>query len=222
VLDSSATPFRRIAIGVKASTLGPGIELAMPVSSKSNVRAGFNVFDFGHTFNSGGIGYNGTLRMRSVETHYDWFPWGHSFHLSPGLMVYNGNKVTANANVPVGQSFTLNNTDYTSAAGDPVNGNGKLTFNKVAPTFLVGWGNLLPRSGRHISVPFEFGFAYVGTPQTTLNFGGSVCSSGAPCGTIASQPAVQTNILGQQQKINNDVSPFRFYPIVSIGFGYKF
>lgn len=102
-----------IGVGVKVSTLGIDGEVAVAVSQRSNVRFGFNAFSYGHTFDKDGATYKGTLDLRSAQATYDIFPvrW---FHISPGVLLYNGNKVTANVSVPGGQTFTLSNTTYTS------------------------------------------------------------------------------------------------------------
>jgi len=213
----------RIAVGVKISPLGPGIEVATPVTYRSNLRFGFNAFSYGRGFTSDGIQYNANLNFRSVETHFDWFPFAGSFHLSPGAMVYNGNQLTANTSVGAGQQFTLNNVNYISDPASPVSGTGKVDFNKVAPTFLLGWGNLLPRSHRHFSVPFEFGAVFAGAPKTVLNLTGSACdTTGANCANVATDPAIQSNVVAQQNKIKNDISFLKAYPVISVGFGYKF
>jgi len=34
--------------------------------------------------------------------------------------------------------------------------------------------------------------------------------------------SVQSNITGEETKLNNSMKPFKFYPILSFGFGYKF
>src|SRR5712671_1907530 len=121
-----------IGIGVKVSTLGIGGEVAVGLSQRSNVRFGFNAFSYGHTFDKDGVSYKGTLDLRSAQATYDLF-FFKEFHISPGVLVYNGNNVTANASVPGGQSFTLNNTNYVSDVADPVSGTGKLTVYKAAP-----------------------------------------------------------------------------------------
>jgi hypothetical protein len=138
----STPPFSRLGIGVKLSLLGVGVEAATPLSVRSNLRAGFNLFSYDRGFNEDGIAYAGQLRFRSVEAHYDWFPFRGNFHVSPGVLVYNGNQMTANAAVPGGNTFTLNNTSYTSDPADPVTGSGKVDFIKAGPMFTVGWGNL--------------------------------------------------------------------------------
>lgn len=212
----------KIGIGFKASTLGAGIEVATPLGSKLNLRGGFNAFQYSGNYSKDGINYTGDLRLRSGEAHLDWFPFGGGFHLSPGALIYDGNQVTANAAATGGQTFTLNNISYTSNAANPVTGTGKLYFNKVAPTFLVGFGNLIPRSGRHWSVMAEAGVAYQGSPHATLNLTGTACPGGINCANVATDPGIQANVQAQQTKLNNDLSVFKFYPILSLGFGFNF
>lgn len=210
-----------IGVGVKVSTLGIGGEVGIGLSQRSNVRLGFNAFSYGHTFNKDGATYKGTLDLRSAQATYDIFPvrW---FHISPGVLVYNGNKVSAKVSVPGGQTFTLSNTTYMSDAADPVSGTGKLTVYKTAPMLLFGIGNLVPRSG-HFSASLEIGAAYQGPPRVTLNLGGTACdSSGLFCRSISSDPTIQSNIAAEQTKLNKSASPYKFYPVVSFGFGYKF
>jgi hypothetical protein len=212
----------KIGIGIKVSSLGAGVEAAVPVFAKLNVRGGFNYLTYSQTFHQDGIPYVGKLNWQSGEASADWFPFG-GFHVSPGLIFYNGNKVTATALVPGGQNFTLNGTQYQSSAADPLNGTGKLSFTKVAPKITVGVGNLIPRSGRHWSILAEVGVSYQGSPNAALAFQGSACdTSGVNCVNAATDPTVQANITAEQNKINNKLSIFKFYPLVSVGFGFNF
>lgn len=211
-----------VGIGVKVSTLGIGGEAALPLTHRSNVRVGFNFFSYGRTFGKDGVTYKGSLDLRSAQATYDVFLLS-GFHVSPGVLIYNGNQVTANASVPGGKTFTLSNTTYLSDAANPVAGTGKLTVYKAAPMVLFGFGNLVPRSSRHFTLSTEFGVAYQGPPRVTLNFTGSACDpSGVFCRTISSDPTIQSNIISEQAKLNKSASPYRFYPVISFGFGYKF
>jgi hypothetical protein len=182
----------KVGIGVKVSSLGAGVEVAVPVMHKLNVRAGGNFISYGHTFHKDGVQYAGNLNWRSGEASVDWFPFG-GFHVSPGLLFYNGNKVTATASVPGGQSFTLNGTSYTSDATKPITGTGLVNFTKVAPKITLGFGNLIPRSGRHWSILGEVGVAYQGSPKAGLALQGRACNSGT-CVDAATDPTVQSNI----------------------------
>ena len=210
-----------VGIGVKISTLGAGIETAVPLAAKANLRGGVNFFQYNRAIINDGIHYAGQLQFRSGEAHLDFYPLG-GFHVSPGVLFYNGNQLTANATVPGGQNFTLNGTAYQSSTTDPVTGTGKLDFVKVSPSIMMGFGNLIPRSGRHYSFLFEFGGAYQGSARVALNLTGSVCdTTGANC-VPTSNSTVQANVLAQQKKIRNDINPYRFFPVVSIGFGFNF
>ncbi len=152
----------RIGVGVKLSLLGVGGEAAIAVTHRTNVRVGFNAFSYGTSFGRDGITYGGNLAFRSVQATYDIFPLG-GFHLSPGVLLYNGNSISANVSAAGGQSFSLGGANFTSDAANPLGGAGKMDFRRVAPMFLIGWGNLVPRSHRHISVNTEVGVVYPGS-----------------------------------------------------------
>jgi len=211
-------------IGVKASLLGGGVEGAVRVTQRTNIRAGFNMFSYSRGFNKDGIAYNGQLSFKTVEAHYDIFPFAGSFHVSPGVLVYAGTPITATGSVPGGQSFSLGGTQYYSDTAAPVTGSGTIKFNRAAPMATFGWGNLISRKEtKHFSVPVELGVAFQGSPKAVLNLAGNVCDqSGTICRSIASDPTVQANVQSEQNKVNNSMSFFKVYPIISVGLGYKF
>lgn len=214
-----------VGIGVKVSLFGPGIEGAVRVTHRSNLRAGFNMFTYDRTFDKDGVSYDGQLQFKTFEAHYDFFPWAGSFHISPGVLAYLGDPITATATVPTNQSFSLGGVNYYSDPANPAHGTGKIRFNQAAPTITVGWGNLVSRKeGKHFSVPFEVGVAFQGSPKATLNLTGNVCvtAPGVNCVNAATDPTVQSNVVSEQNKVNNDMSFFKVYPIISVGIGYKF
>lgn len=215
--------FSQLAVGVKFSTFGLGIELATPLSQHFNFRIGGNFFQYTDHLTTDGIHYDAALNYSSAEASIDWFPWGRSFHISPGALVYSGNRITANGMVPGGTTFTVNNTNYLSSPTDPVGGNARIDFAHAAPMLTVGWGNLIPRSTRNFSFPFEMGFAYVGDPKVNLNFQGTVCDANdLGCASANSDPTFQANVAAEKTKIQNDANYARFYPILSLGFAYRF
>jgi hypothetical protein len=213
----------KVGVGVRMSLLGIGVEAATPITYHTNLRFGFNTFSYSRGFTNDGTSYAASLTFRSLETHFDWFPFAGGFHLSPGLMLYNGNQIKANATVPGTQTFTLGGTSYISDPANPITGTGKIGFNSVAPTFMLGWGNLVARNNKHFSVPFEIGMMFQGSPKATLNLTGNVCdSTGANCHNVAGDNTFLNNVIAQQNKLNSDMSFFKVYPIISLGFGYKF
>jgi hypothetical protein len=214
-------PFETIAIGVKVSSLGVCVETATPLTRRSNLRVGFNMFSYDRTFDKDGITYGGTLKLQSAQALFDFFPL-RSFHVSPGVLAYNGNELTATASVPGSKTFSLGNFTYFSDPTNPLTGTAKLSVNRVAPMLLVGFGNLVPRKG-HFSITAEVGFAYHGTPKTSLNLSGNACDRGVViCRNVITDPSVQSAIQSELNKLNDLASPYKFWPVVSVGFGYKF
>jgi hypothetical protein len=220
----------RLGVGAKFSTLGIGFEAATAVTRQSNVRGGFNFLNSDRGFSKSGIDYTAQLQYRSVEAHFDWFVGG-QFHISPGMVLYNGNRVTGLANVPGGQSFTLGDQSYYSSAGDPVTGNATFDFSKrqVSPMITAGWGNLLSRGEGRFSINIEGGLLFGGSPNATMNLSGNTClTPSGPCQNIATNPQVQNDIRAEEAKFNTGAAPYnqisnvlKFYPLVSIGVGYR-
>ena len=220
---SSESP--RIGIGVTAGLLGFGGQVAVRVANKINVRGGFNFAKVTDSLTDSGIHYGAALNLKSVDALVDFFLF-RGFHVSPGVLLYDGNGISASVSVPAGQTFTLGGTQYESSTASPLLGTGNLTFNKVSPEILFGPGNLVPRGHRHWSITFEAGAVYQGSPKTVLNLTGTVCqppnSSGGTCVNAGTDPGVQANVKSQQASINHDTSFFRFWPVMTLGFGYSF
>src|ERR1035438_796535 len=130
---ASGASLPRFGLAVGVSTLGASIQAETAVTRRSNVRFGFNDFSYSDTVNKDGIAYTGTLNLRSAEILYDQYVAG-PFRISPGVMIYDGNKGTANVSVPAGQPFTLGGATYYGQAGNPIAGTGAIGgARKVAP-----------------------------------------------------------------------------------------
>ncbi|MBO0911174.1 MAG: hypothetical protein J2P13_05225 [Acidobacteria bacterium] len=220
--EKTASPRAHIGIGIKISSLGAGAEVALPLLRHSSLRAGFNYFLYDHDLASSGVGYRGELNLRSAQASFDWYPFHGRFHVGPTVLVYNASHVQAKVAVPAGQVFTLTNNTYQSDAFDPIHGTASMTFPKLAPGVLVGWGNLAGRR-KHFTVPFELGLIFEGAPHVSLNLTGTGCDvSGLGCSPLRSDPAGANAIRAEQQKIAREVTFLRVYPVVSVGLGYSF
>ena len=223
---TSIRPLSTVGAAVSVGTLGIGAQVAMPLSQRTNLRVEGNFFSYNSAnYSNNGIDYTGTLKLRSAEALLDWFPFGGSFHLSPGAQLYSGLGASATLAVASGQSFSLNNISYISSSTSPVTGTARLTTNVAAPMFTFGWGNLVSRREHgHFSVPVELGFVYQGAPKVSIVLAGNACdSSGLNCRNVTTDAAIQSNLAAQQKIVSDDIGKyFRFYPVISIGFGYKF
>lgn len=215
-------PVPHFAVGVKAGTLGIGVQVGTALARRVNLRGGANFFDYNDSVTENNILYKGTLQLRSVEAKLDLFVIG-GFHVTPGLLLYNDNKITATASVDPTQSFTLSHTTYFSSQSDPVRGTAGLTLNRFAPTLGIGFGNLLPRTSRHWSLSADLGVVFQGPPQFALGLSGTACQANrTTCFPINSFPGAPADIEAERVKIQDDLKPFKYYPEVSIMFGWKF
>jgi hypothetical protein len=220
--DGDEDSLARFALGIKAGTLGIGVQAGTALAPRINVRGGVNFFNYNDSMTEDGVTYNGSLQLRSVEAKLDLFIIG-GFRFTPGLLLYNDNNLSATASVAATQSFTLNGTQYFSSQTDPIRGAAALSLNKVAPTLGIGFGNLLPRSNRHWSLSTDLGIVFQGSPQLALGLSGSACQANrTTCFPINSFPGAPTNIEAERVKIQDDLKPFKYYPEVSIMFGWKF
>jgi hypothetical protein len=214
-------PFRSVAIGFKGNTLGAGFELATPVSRSFNLRTSINGFAFNNSFSIDGVNYDARLHFKSSGTTLDWFPGRHGFHISPGIL-YVKNTLSAPAFVRPGQNFVLGTQTFTNSVDDPVNGSASVIYpNKYAPMLMLGFGNIIPRSGRHLSVPFEFGVAYTGAPQISVALDGTACTTQG-CVSFAGNAEAQDYLKQEVHILNEDLKKYPVFPIVSLGLAYHF
>jgi hypothetical protein len=209
-------------LAFKASTLGLGPDAGVRLARHFNLRVGFNAFNYHRNLSSDGVAYSSAFRLRSVQALMDWFPFAQSFHLSGGLLVYNGNHVSANAMVPVNQIISAGGEDIVSNPTNPITGRATSGVRPVAPMLGVGFGNLVARA-RHVGFSVDFGVVFQGTPRSALAFNGSACDvSGMFCGDVAADPNIQSQAATETHTINKDLFFLRYYPFISMEVGYRF
>jgi len=214
-------PFSTFAVGIKASTLGAGIEAATPLSSSLNLRASGNFIDWGYSFNIDGINYFTQINFRSGQIGVDWFPFHGGFHISPGILYFK-NGLSGIAKVPPGQAFQLNNTSYINSVDDPVSGTASVTYSQhIAPSLTVGFSNIIPRNGKHFNIPFEVGAAYTRAAYMNIQLDGTACTVQG-CFNAATDPDTQVNLQSEIKQINQDVKKIPVFPILSLGLAFRF
>ena len=225
VTETAVRPFSAIGIDAKIGIGGVGFDVATPLARKFNLRGGGYFFHYNTSISENHITYGSHLNLGSGQLALDWFPLNGGFRVSGGVFFYNGNKISGTATLNPNQSFTLNGKTYYASVTDPVTASASVGLgSKAGPTLSVGWGNIVSRKpGKHFTIPVELGFIYVGGPTIDLGFTGSTCNAtGVICRSIANNPNIQSDIAAQESKYQNDLTGLRFFPIISIGFGYKF
>ena len=237
--NAPPTPFSRLGLSVGIGAGGINMQAAVEASRHLNIRGVGNYFSY--TVNnvkisgnggSNGVDVSGNINLATGGAYLDYYPWpNHGFRLSPGLVFYNQNQISASGTAPAGASITLGPTKYYADSVDPFALNPKVTFNTHEQAFsaTAGFGNLISRKGGHFSVPFEIGAVFTGAPAIALNITGNGCTNsadtatnGPSCVNMATDPTAQSNIAAQTAKYQNDLNVLKVYPVFSIGFGFNF
>jgi len=187
------------ALSLKASTLGIRMEINRTFGKHFNSRVGFSYL----AYTEEGVGnedysYIGNLKLMSVTGILDWFPFSGSFHVSGGIVV---NMNTGDAILTPLQSYDVGGRVYTPEMLG--NLTAKLTFNRVAPYLGIGFGN--PNLWKGFSWTFDIGAIYQGQPDVDLQATGLL------------EPSAE-----QEPLIEENISWFKVYPVVSFGLMFAF
>jgi hypothetical protein len=229
-------PLSRMSFGAGLSTLGIALQASTDINAHLNVRGVGNAFTYSTSFNTSGIPISANLNMGTGGVMLDYYPFHVGFRLSGGALFVNQNKASATADIPAGNSFTLNHQTYYSANANaatgtsPLTGTGTLALNTTKPGGILttGWGNHVKRSG-HLAFPVEIGAAFVGAPKVNMALSGWACTDQAQtmCTDIASTSnpiavQFQNDLNSQISKWNSNLNVLTAYPILSFGVSYSF
>jgi hypothetical protein len=236
--DWRQPPFSRVGIGADISPLGIGIKSAIVLDHYLDARLMGNFLNYNSgRFEAEGFNVNANLHMASAAASLDWYPFGSIWRLSPGLMFFNDNQLSASSDVVGGTSFSLDKQTFYSATTNPATGATPLIFsgvlglhtNRPAATIAGGFGRFIPRSNRHWSFPSEFGVAFTGAPSINVNVSGWVCldSKQTQCsnlGNPTSPVSIEFNNALQSSltRLRKDLNAVQVYPLFSYSVVYSF
>jgi hypothetical protein len=189
-------------LGVKASTLGLGAEGTLGLSPFFNARLGVNQHSYKYDETADDIRYDAELDLNSAALILDWHPFAGTFRISAGL-VNNKNaihmKATPTSNMQIG-----NNT-YTPAQIGSLSG--EVEFKRNVPYFGLGWGNAVGK-GLPFGFNFEIGIVKQGQADVSLSSSSGLVS--------------QADLDREAQLAEEDLSDFDTYPVISLGFSFRF
>ena len=193
----AAAHAQNFAISVKTSTLGISLEGIRSFGPRYNARIGYSYFTYRH--NDRGTDYilDADITMSAASAMFDWFPFEGIFHLSGGAFI-NLNDVQA-VMTPNG-SHDVGGRTYTPKMLGSLTAD--VVFNRVSPYLGFGFGNA---NGTDSGFTFDVGFLYHGSPGVHLEAEGLL------------EPSTE-----QEPIIEDNISWFQLYPVISIGYVYKF
>ena len=207
-----------VGIGVKAGTLGAGVDLSLVLSKSVNARislTSIDVDDIDETITVGDTGASGDIDAKMKADFganallLDWYVFDGTFHLTAGMLKNNG-KVEFTGNllsdvVIDGQALAVSDIG-------PITGSVSVG-ESYEPYLGLGWGRKAGRDGG-LSLSIELGVALL-DPEVDLN--------ATVRGTSAlTQVEVNTRIQNAENDINNDLSGFEVWPVLSFGLNYAF
>ena len=188
------------SIGVRAGTLGLGVELSYPFSQRFGLRLNADSYKYSRKYNQDGIDYDGEAKLKTASLLADWYPFANNFRISAGP-VYNGNKLGLTSQPG---NVVVNGTTYNASI------DGQVDFKKYVPYAGIGYGRPI---GTGLSLTMDFGVVFQGTPTATLT---GTCTPPAGCGTF------QSDLKAQEASLNDSIKNFRYYPVVALGLAYTF
>ena len=193
-------------VGVKAGTLGLGIEGRWAPIELIDVRVGINQFDLDDSSSRAGIAYDATL---SLENYY--VTGNLNFPLSPMRLTVgafsNGNEMQFVSQDTAGADFVIGGATYSAA--DVGTLTGVTSFSSTAPYLGVGFDfELFDKAGLNL----DFGVLWQGEPQVFIDADGPA----------ASLQAFQDALDAEALELEDDFDDYKAWPVVSLAFVYNF
>ena len=206
--ETTETKTTPIAIGAEFGTAGIGPAAIFTASEHFTATVGYTWFNYTYNTSSSDTDYNGKLKLSNLQAIANWHPFAGTFHLSAGFFI-SDNKVDVTAKAKSGTTYDIGGTTYTADQVGSVSGNVKLAKNAV-PYIGLGWAKKPLKGG--LGFFADIGVVFSSTPQTKL----------IATGPIASDTTFQANLQKEENNINHDLKPLRYYPVVQAGLMYRF
>ncbi len=198
-----------LSLGPKIGTTGIGLDLTFGVTRFLNLRSGFNYGSFTMNTDWGDVEYDTELDMTSIPLLVDWYPAGGHFRITGGFFIQPGTQADIDA-TPT-KPVQIGSHTY----GPDVIGtlSGKIEVdNTFAPYIGIGFGNTVGRD-RRLTFSLDLGVIFQA-------YDVSLASDGP--GMTAKLDLFREDIQKEEEKIQDDLDDFKFYPVLTLGFGYHF
>ena len=192
--------------------LGAGVGVGTRINENFSIRGGINGSSSGMYDRSiGSANYDFKPKLDgSLEAMIDWFPRADSgFRVTGGLLYLKNMRQELKGTTNSAGQYILN--DHTYAAGEVGELSGKITYNKIAPYFGVGWES---------SRDNKKGWRFIGDAGVMLTGGGSTSLSASGS---ASNATLRQDVEAERQRVAADSGDKRrFAAMLSIGAAYTF
>ncbi len=193
-------------VGVKAGTLGLGIEGRWNPVPLIDFRVGANAYDYDTDASTSGIDYDATLELDSYYVTGNLnFPLS-PLRLTAGVFA-NNNEVAVTSQDSGGQDIDLGGITLPADVVGTLSG--RTYFEDFAPYAGIGFDfEVLGKVGLN----FDVGVLWQGEPKVGLT------ADGTGAGQLPFEAALEL----ERQQLEDDLSDYKAYPVVSLAFIYNF
>jgi hypothetical protein len=207
VASSQGAAANDLSMGLKISTLGPGLEIQEKINNMIGFRLGVNYLPFSTSFTADDVKYKTEFSWKSVSLLADIYPFSGIFRITGGAF-YNGNNVEVSATP--GEPVKIGDNTYSPA--EIGNLTGSVDFKKIVPYAGLGWSGGRASSGEW-TMSFDLGVMFQGSPSVN-NLSAS--------GLLGSDPSFNADLDAEREDIKDEMDSYQYYPVVAFSLGYHF
>lgn len=205
VAAATASAENNFGFGIKAGTLGLGVEGTWRPLPYLDVRVGANQYDYSDTDTQANILYDYEVNLDNYYVTGNFrFPLS-PFRVTAGVYS-NGNEANL-VSADNGAIIIVGGDPYPSDAVGTVTS--RAYFDSTSPYFGVGYDfSLFGKVGMNL----DFGVLWQGSANVDL----------AADGFLANDPTFQASLEAERQELEDEISDYEIWPVVSLGFVVNF
>lgn len=210
-LLASGSAMADFGVGVKAGTLGIGVEGRWdPIIPWFDLRVGMNRYDFEDNGNYSGVDYDATLALDSYYLTANFKVPMSPFRFTVGAFS-NGNELQMQSADTGGLPLDIGGASF--PAGNVGALRSTTSFDSTAPYAGVGFDfELFGKAGLNL----DFGVLWQGEPTVSLEATNWDNLSGAEQALLG--PALDA----ERAELQNEISDYKAWPVLSLAFVYNF
>jgi hypothetical protein len=195
---------------LQIGTTGLGVEAGFGLTEYLATRVSYGAGSYPYSIIESGIRYDTKAKASVGLLTLDLHPFRGVFRLSAGLG-YNNTRIEGTADTEAG-TIVINGVTYSTSQFGTVEG--EIHFTKASPYVGFGWGNAA-KSDDGLFFTVDFGVMY--SPAT-----GTVTGTCAPLLAAPVCAVLQTDLRAEAEEFTREVEKHKYYPVVRLGFGYRF
>ena len=189
-LAAAATSAQAGGAGLRIGTTGLGGDLGWEIAPTLGGRVGLSAGSYSTDVKTDDVNYDAKLKLGNLNAFLDWSPLG-PFRISAGVIA-NNNKVDL-----------VGRPTFDAMVSGTVK-----PSNSWAPYLGIGYGNVWTKG---VNFYFDLGVMFQGSPKVALT---ATCG---PAATPAQCSQAQNDVATEQQKLQDKLDKYKYYPVANIG-----